>query len=563
MKRRLFFLLAILLAAASPALAIDAQNVVPAMGPQNLLTLYTSDPLAMGQFAVGVFGNYAAGPVRFEYENGDEFDVVEQMVSGQGYLAVGLFDRIDLMAGGSYNMVVGDDLNDFIIPDFGEPEDEMVARLGDAMVGAKLRLLRNKPELLGLAVGGFVTAPTGGDEYYVGAGATTFGGHLIIDKRLAMVNLAANVGYKYLSDVDELSPAGQIYGGFGLDVALAQWVGLTGELIGRTVDYGVDEIDATVPMEALVGVRLYTPLGVNFALAGGFGLTDGIGSPLYRGLAGVSFSYPKLTYGEQAGAVVPASDPYKTDTDRDGLADYMEEQVYKTDPDNPDTDGDSLRDNEEVQKYNTDPNKADSDGDGLADGAEVRLYGTDPLNPDSDGDTISDGQEVNELRTNPLNTDSDGDNVPDNIDGAPLEPETINGFMDEDGVPEVVVAKKPSGVMMLENQIVLPTALVFHDPNGAMLTKTDKMLLNDVAVILQEYPRVNISIEGHVAAGAPNAEQLTKQRATAVMNYLNRRGIAASRMTAEGLGDQVPIADNDTEAGRAANTRIDFIITSR
>mgnify|MGYP000394962389 CR=1 FL=1 len=69
------------------------------------------------------------------------------------------------------------------------------------------------------------------------------------------------------------------------------------------------------------------------------------------------------------------SDPYKKDTDGDGLSDYEEfEQIGILDPSSADTDGDGLSDYEEVKIYNTSPNKQDSEiwPDGLLDGIEVK-----------------------------------------------------------------------------------------------------------------------------------------------------------------------------------------------
>lgn len=72
----------------------------------------------------------------------------------------------------------------------------------------------------------------------------------------------------------------------------------------------------------------------------------------------------------------------KVDTDKDGLSDWDEIQVYGTDPARADTDGDGLSDGAEVTIHNTDPIKADSDSDGITDGIEVS-QGSNPLDPNS------------------------------------------------------------------------------------------------------------------------------------------------------------------------------------
>ena len=49
---------------------------------------------------------------------------------------------------------------------------------------------------------------------------------------------------------------------------------------------------------------------------------------------------------------------------------------------------------------------------------------------------------------------------------------------------------------------------------------------------------------------------LSQKRADAVMNYLVSKGISNSRLSSSGLGEEYPVADNDSSAGRAQNRRI-------
>jgi outer membrane protein OmpA-like peptidoglycan-associated protein len=53
---------------------------------------------------------------------------------------------------------------------------------------------------------------------------------------------------------------------------------------------------------------------------------------------------------------------------------------------------------------------------------------------------------------------------------------------------------------------------------------------------------------------------LSEARATAVRNALIARGVAPTRLKARGYGAHHPIADNNTEAGRAKNRRIEFYV---
>ncbi len=99
-----------------------------------------------------------------------------------------------------------------------------------------------------------------------------------------------------------------------------------------------------------------------------------------------------------------------SDSDGDGLDDFLESGTLGTDPLVADSDGDGLSDGEEVSG-GTDPLLADSDGDGVGDLEELEL-GLDPLVADSDGDGLSDGREL-ELGTDPLVADTDGDGLDD------------------------------------------------------------------------------------------------------------------------------------------------------
>jgi len=82
------------------------------------------------------------------------------------------------------------------------------------------------------------------------------------------------------------------------------------------------------------------------------------------------------------------------DHDSDGLADYLETNVYSTNPYSEDTDGDLLTDGYEVYYYHSDPTSLDSDSDTLSDTDEVFLYNTNPALADTDHDLISDADEI-------------------------------------------------------------------------------------------------------------------------------------------------------------------------
>jgi outer membrane protein OmpA-like peptidoglycan-associated protein len=86
--------------------------------------------------------------------------------------------------------------------------------------------------------------------------------------------------------------------------------------------------------------------------------------------------------------------------------------------------------------------------------------------------------------------------------------------------------------------------------------------LDQVAQTLAAYPSTLIDVYGHTDPSGGDAINipLSQNRAQSVANYLSTRGVAAARMATRGFGSSQPIADNNTEAGRAANRRVEIRI---
>lgn len=87
-------------------------------------------------------------------------------------------------------------------------------------------------------------------------------------------------------------------------------------------------------------------------------------------------------------------------------------------------------------------------------------------------------------------------------------------------------------------------------------------LLDRLVRTLQSCPDARVEIAGHTdAQGSDTANQaLSQQRAGSVLAYVQNAGVPASRLSAVGYGEASPIADNDTEEGRARNRRIEFTV---
>ena len=106
---------------------------------------------------------------------------------------------------------------------------------------------------------------------------------------------------------------------------------------------------------------------------------------------------------------------------------------------------------------------------------------------------------------------------------------------------------------------------LLFETGSARLTPESTEQLRNVAEILKAYPKVKVKIGGYTDnTGDPDANlKLSQDRATNVMNQLIVLGVAADRLSAEGYGQQYPVADNATDAGRQQNRRIAMRVTDK
>ena len=122
------------------------------------------------------------------------------------------------------------------------------------------------------------------------------------------------------------------------------------------------------------------------------------------------------------------------------------------------------------------------------------------------------------------------------------------------------------------------TVLETHDtPRGLVITMSDvlfdsgkftlrplaKEKLARVAGIILNYPQLKILAEGHTdnVGSAEFNQKLSEQRAGAVRDYLLAQGLADAALTSVGRGFEIPIASNDTAAGRQQNRRVELIVS--
>jgi len=141
--------------------------------------------------------------------------------------------------------------------------------------------------------------------------------------------------------------------------------------------------------------------------------------------------------------------------------------------------------------------------------------------------------------------DADGDGVLDPYDACPDTPQG----MEVDG----------RGCAL--PQVLTLTGVVF-DFNKATLTPDARTILDNVAKKIIAYKSVPMELAGHTDnVGSDDYNlKLSDLRAHSVRNYLGEQGVNIEGITAKGYGESQPVADNETDAGRQLNRRVELRI---
>lgn len=98
------------------------------------------------------------------------------------------------------------------------------------------------------------------------------------------------------------------------------------------------------------------------------------------------------------------------------------------------------------------------------------------------------------------------------------------------------------------------------DSDSDVIKDESKPTLDKIANVLKAKPDWKVTVEGHTdsTSTSEHNQKLSERRATSVKNYLQGRGIAASRLIAVGYGATKPVSSNDNELGRSQNRRVEL-----
>lgn len=113
-----------------------------------------------------------------------------------------------------------------------------------------------------------------------------------------------------------------------------------------------------------------------------------------------------------------------------------------------------------------------------------------------------------------------------------------------------------------ERGLVLTLGDLLFETNSAELQAGNTSNLVRLVTFLEQYPERNAVIEGHTdnVGNVDYNLALSQRRADSVKLYLVENGISSQRLTTKGLGQEQPLASNDSADGRRSNRRVEIII---
>lgn len=389
---------------------------------------------------------------------------------------------------------------------------------------------------------------------------------------------------RYLSDGFTFTATGSLNRISKLGTNVDPGTGLeTGTATADNLAYfGVDGRVSYSFMDILKSKTIDPFLGVG----GGYSWVDTIGAGTLNGSLGINFWFSEQfglnvtsTYKHSFEDYLPKHFQHSvgviftfggTDTDGDGIYDQddacPEEAGLAIFNGCPDSDNDGIQDSKDdcpntagLAEFNGCP---DTDGDGVMDKDDKcpTVAGLKALMgcPDADGDGVADGDDNCPNEAGPAANDgcpwpdTDGDTVLDKDDKCPNEP----GEVALDGCPRQ--APTPAVMKTLNDYA---KTILFHTGKASIQDESEAVLVN-ITAILKEYPNSKFHIDGHTdSVGAKSSNQiLSERRANTVRDFLIANGIDASRLNARGFGEDNPIDNNKTSAGRKNNRRVEVVL---
>ena len=113
---------------------------------------------------------------------------------------------------------------------------------------------------------------------------------------------------------------------------------------------------------------------------------------------------------------------------------------------------------------------------------------------------------------------------------------------------------------IMEDGKIIANGIRF-DVNKSTLKPESMGIINEIFELMNKYPDLKFSIEGHTDSDGDEAfnQTLSDERAKTVIVKLIAMGINADRLSSKGWGESMPLTSNGTAEGKAENRRVEFV----
>ena len=375
-----------------------------------------------------------------------------------------------------------------------------------------------------------LSLPTGNEETWLGDESSV--GELSIQASWTSPKLLAvgHLGYRlHFNDVPlslDTNWGNRFSVGVGLAYSISDTMAITWENTGEFLSRVADNAEGghNAPLESLAGFRYRFLDGLEVSVGAGAGLTDGVGSPDWRGVAGLTWQRSKSFADPAPPAVQPAGIP------------QLPTETSSPEPSVPTGWVRVVAVNE----------------GGMPVRCSVRVLGTGkpPIKGGDDGWT--------ELE------------LPAGNHEIVVWSEGYHSFhtdieVSEDSKTNIEVTL-PGGKVAIEGDQVRVFEKVFFELDSTEIKQVSFSLLDEVVELLLNHPEITLmSIEGHTddQGDAQYNIDLSFGRAEAVVHYLTAQGVERDRLEARGHGESKPLLQGESADARAANRRVEFHIQRR
>lgn len=498
-------------------------------------------PRALGHvgLAASLHLDYALEPLRGSASDTGA-PLVDHQMTGQLGLAIGVLDRLV----GAVRLPVvllmeGTQGSD------GDPRASG-AGIGDLALSFRFLLVGDDDEPFALALQTEATVPlaeaASAAQDLAGEAGVSFTPELIAEGRIAPVRVTASVGARFREEAVYAALRVQHELTWGLAVGVDV---VTDVLEAMLEAFGTTPLDRfgdalASPVELLLGVRVRPLAPLYVGVAGGLGLGDGYGAPVFRGVLMVGYADAEAARIPRAIDEAALEQELPASAEASAGASSVAAPVEPADAQGSDAEAEAGPRVEPPVR--AEYGQLDRDGDHIVDAEDGCLLDREDFDEIADADGCPED-------------DADEDGIADGRDACPV---TAGVESDEDSTRGCPARAFVSGA----GAIVITERVEFATGSDRILPGSEPVLRDVLAIIQSSEGLRTVRIEGHTDDRGRDAAnlRLSRARAASVRRWLVERGVDPARLSAWGCGELHPLAPNRTRTERQQNRRVEFLI---